>query len=380
MSQHFEYGTGRIKDLSVQTAVDKHGKTEVCDVFLQGRQLKPTNRFWNSLHLRFGFTGNIFRYFTHKEVFDRISKVAANDSFRWCIENNPRVDRLLAVTAPSATMIRHDDLVGLLKDYAAEEIKYSDGFIRSKHAPRCGGTFQVAGDRFQNKFVIDTPIDGYGRPAVYLSLLRLVCSNGAIGFSPAFRSELNVGRGDDGGTFALLRVLEGFNNEDGYAAMRQRFESAATSWASVGEVNRLGKVLTRLHGRGELKGMRPVRGGDGAAEVPPGSPLFNAFHRMTGDLSHIYGLANLEALSAKRQRTLPAACKVYDLLNFVSEIATHHATPAGERVLQAHLGELISAEYDLEGTVEHFDNWQDFFVGSEATAKTVAGLNRRGRR
>ena len=35
-------------------------------------------------------------------------------------------------------------------------------------------------------------------PSVYLSLLRLVCSNGAVGYSPAFRSELSVGKGDDG--------------------------------------------------------------------------------------------------------------------------------------------------------------------------------------
>ena len=92
----------------------------------------------------------------------------------------------------------------------------------------------------------------------------------------------------------------------------------------------------------------------------------SSFHRMTGDLSHIYGLVNLDAISAKRQRTLPAACKVYDLLNFASEVATHHATPAGERALQAYIGDLISGEYDLEGTVEHFDDWQDFFIGKEA--------------
>jgi hypothetical protein len=379
MSQQFEYGSARIKDLAVRTEVDKSGKTEVREVLLDGRPLKPTNRFWNSLHLRFGFTGNIFRYFTHEEVFERISKVAPNDTFRWCVESGAKGDNLLAVTGPGTPLVRHDELVGLLKQHGAEELKYSNGFVRSKHAPRVGGTFKVGGDSFQNKFVIDTPIDGYGRPAVYLSMLRLICSNGAVGFSPAFRSELNPGRGDDGATFALLRVLEGFNNEDGYAAMRQRFESATASWASVGEVGRLYKVLARAHGRGEFKGARPA-GGDGASEIPAGSKLFSSFHRMTGDLTHIYGLANLDALSAKRQRTLPAACKVYDLLNFASEVATHHATPAGERALQAYIGDLISGEYDLEGTVEHFDDWQDFFVGSEETAQTVADIKRRGRR
>jgi hypothetical protein len=380
MSQQFEYGSARVKDLAVKMGTDKRGKAVATEVYLDGRPLAPTQRFWNSLHLRFGFTGNIFRYFSHKEVFDRISQVAPNDSFRWCVENNGKYGRLLAVAGPGAAVVRHDELVGLLKRHGAEEVKYSDGFVRSKHAPRLGGTFQVGGDKFQNKFVIDTPIDGYGRPAVYLSLLRLICSNGAVGFSPAFRSELNPGKAEDGTTFALLRVLEGFNNEDGYAAMRQRFESATASWASVGEVGRLYKVLARLHGRGEVKGARPAVGGDGASEVPRGSTLLRSFQRLTGDLSHIYGLVNFDAVSAKRQRTLPAACKVYDLLNFASEVATHHATPAGERALQAYIGDLISSEYDLEGTVEHFDDWQDFFVGSETATEPATGTKRRGRR
>lgn len=101
----------------------------------------------------------------------------------------------------------------------------------------------MAGDGFQHRFVLDTPVDGFGRPSVYLSLLRLVCSNGAVGYSSAFRSELSVGKGDEGVAFALVRVLEDFNNEDGFAAMRQRFESAARSWASVNEVHKLYKTL-----------------------------------------------------------------------------------------------------------------------------------------
>jgi hypothetical protein len=91
----------------------------------------------------------------------------------------------------------------------------------------------------------------------------------------------------------------------------------------------------------------------------------------------IYGLANLNTLSIKRQRTLPAACKVYDLLNFASEVATHHADEFGGRVVQAYIGELISGEYDLEGTVDQFSDWRDFFVGSGATAETMADLSRR---
>jgi len=74
---------------------------------------------------------------------------------------------------------------------------------------------------------------------------------------------------------------------------------------------------------------------------------------------------------------LPAPCKVYDVLNFASEMATHHADPGGARAIQAFLGDLIASEYDLEGTADHFADWRDFFIGHEATAETVTELHRR---
>jgi hypothetical protein len=376
MTRRFEYGTTRIKDLSVKTRRDDQGRATACEVLLRDEPVETTDRFWNSLHQRFGFTSNIFRYFSHEEVFNRISAVAPNDRVRWCLErDDDGVGRLLAVTNPLTAVMQHDDLMALLKRYKTKEITYSKGVISSRHAPRLDVPFQVAGDGFQNRFVLDTPIDGFGRPSVYLSLLRLRCSNGAVGYTPSFRSELSVGKGDDGVSFALTRVLDGFNNEEGFAALRQRFESSAKSWASVNEVMKLYRTLGRLHNRGEVRGRKGVKvGGDGACELE-GSPLFHSFHKMTGDLSRIYGLANLDALSAKRQRTLPAACKVYDLLNFASEVGTHHATPTGNRGVQAYIGDLISGEYDLEGTCDQFSDWRDFFIGSGATAETMAALS-----
>jgi hypothetical protein len=169
-----------------------------------------------------------------------------------------------------------------------------------------------------------------------------------------------------------VRVLDGFNNEEGYAAMRQRFESAARSWASVNEVNRLYRILVRAIPRGQR-----VLGGDGAAEGMTPETWQRAFQRLTGDLTQAYGLVNLDALSVKRQRTLPASCKVYDLINFASEMATHHAGAAAAHQLQAYLGDLISSEYDLEGTADHFSDWRDFFIGHDATTSTLASMHRR---
>ncbi len=354
MTQRFEYGVSRIRDLQAETARDRKGQPQVRQLRLEGRPLRPTARFWNSLHQRFGFTANIFRYFGHDEVFRRISEAAANDRFGWCVDNQENgTGRLLAVTNPTAARVRSDDLHALLDRYEAETITYSNGVVRSVHTPRAGDTFAIAGDAFQNKYVIDTPIDGFGRPQVYLSLLRLICSNGAIAYTP-------------------VRVLDGFNNEEGYAALRQRFESATRSWASVHEVNRLYRMLIRAKPEG-----RVLIGGDGAAEGASTEAWRQGFARLTGDLTQAYGLVNLDALSVKRQRTLPAPCRVYDLLNFASEVATHYAGADGARTLQGFLGDLVAGEYDLEGTAEHFADWRDFFIGHDATADTLAALHRR---
>jgi hypothetical protein len=204
MTQHFEYGVSRICDLQAQTTRNARGQTEVAHLLLDGRPLRPTPRFWNSLHQRFGFTGNIFRYFRHDEVFQRISEVAPNDRFRWCVESDNRGGgRLLAVTNPASALVQHNDLLELLTRYEAEKVTYTNGIVRSLHTPRAGDTFPIAGDDYQNKYVIDTPIDGFGRPQVYLSLLRLICSNGAVAYTPVFRSEINVGRGSTDTAFAL---------------------------------------------------------------------------------------------------------------------------------------------------------------------------------
>lgn len=83
---------------------------------------------------------------------------------------------------------------------------------------------------------------------------------------------------------------------------------------------------------------------------------------MTGRPHELYGVANLDTFSVKRQRLLPTRCRVYDLINFASELATHRADPHAALLLQAYIGTLISDEFDLEGTAEKVNEFQDFFV------------------
>ena len=89
-----------------------------------------------------------------------------------------------------------------------------------------------------------------------------------------------------------------------------RFTSSASSWASVNESHRLYKTLVRLHHRRQVKGhsVLDAEGSDGAELAYRGLPVLRAFHEMTGDLSQMYGLANLDAIT--RALGLPCPSRV----------------------------------------------------------------------
>lgn len=383
----FEYKYLPISDLQVETGEDeKTGKQTVKSVLVHDEPLEATDRFWHSLFARYGFNKAFFTYFDHAEVFERISERESQDRMRVCVERDDEggTNRLLAVSNPTKAIVPYNDLMSLLDRYEGESVSYANGIVESTHKPRVGNNFDVGGDLFSHRFVMSTAIDGYGQPNLYLSLLRQICTNGMIGYSRAFRSQLALGKGEDDVTHNITRALDGFNNDEGFAVMRQRMEAATNSWASVFETTTLYKLLARLHSGRQLNVDDPsllesmpsvsehltADGND-----PVGSPIIKSFHNMTGDTSKLYGLANLDSLSVKRQRTLPVRCSVYDAINFATEVATHHAKPEGSRQLNAWVGSLISSEYDMEGTKDRFGDFADFHITQKISVPELTGSN-----
>lgn len=375
MSVTFEYGISPIKDMKVEMV--KAGKKNVASkiIIADKHEVVPTKRFWKSLHQRFRFSSNIFKYFPHEEVFERISKVSPNDKCRWCIEKvDGQKPKALALTNPNSPVIQCHNLMEVLGEYRADKKDYSNGVVRSTHIPKVPWNFQIGGDAFVNRFIVDTPIDGHGKPAIYVSLMRLVCTNGLIGFSPCFRTEINVGKKNDSIEFSLSRALESFNNEEAYAAMQTRIENAQQSWASVYETMQLHKCLIKTYSNGGLRGVKQLTIGGEEGNTMDDVPVLREFTKKSSDLNRQYGLANIDALTPKKQRNLPSSWTVYDMLNFISETATHHATPDGQRSLQAFIGNTIANEYDLEGTVADYKDWTDFFISNENTAQAMADM------
>lgn len=401
LGNKFEYHQVPINQIRVDAIFDKaKQRREVSGVYLGDEPLKPTTRFWTSLCARFGISDNIFSLYSHAEVFQRIAEIRNSDNVRLCIERGAdgAQPKLLALSNPDKPFIAPDDLNGVLERFGGERISYSDGIVSSLHSPRVGLDFDIAGDKFCNRFTMFAPIDGYGKPNLYLTMLRLVCANGAVAMSHMFRSEVGIGKDSEDVRPSLVRTLDSFNNEEGFAALRSRFEASVNSYASVYETNVLYKQLVRtLNSRDglipDIGGMTPegakyvasllghegktrvpVARNDDDQVIPEAVPLLSAFHRMTGDTQVIYGLANMDAMSEKRQRTLPTKARVYDVINFATEIATHYTNPAAGRQLAGFVGGLVANEYDLEGTANEVKDFQDFLIDRKIKAGVTAGV------
>lgn len=347
------YQAAQLRELRVLTQrKDAESPEKPVAVEFRGERVLPTARFWHSLFHRFGIAPRIFKYFDYHEVLHRVVQRNANDHLRLCLERDGgdalpesrRQPRLLAVSNPRRPVLDHDSARGMVSRHEGQDVHYHEGLLRSAHVPRSGEhAFHIGQDLFRNRFMVEMPVDGFGEPRIYLSLLRQVCSNGAIGYSRAFRSDIRIGQDVE---HTLARALAQFDHEEGYSALRQRFESAQKSWASIRETLELRRVVARCAYR----------------RLPTPSHAVAELDKLAGNLHAIYGMANLDGLSAKRQRVLPAQCRVYDLINFASELATHRATPDSRFRLQAYIGTLVQEEFDLEGTAEKVPEFNDLFI------------------
>jgi len=314
-------------------SIDPKDRTR-CRIRLQNRSYETSHRFWTSFFSRFGFSDSMFKYFGHQEVFDRICKLQPSTELRFCASEGS----MLAVSNPGRPVANPNKLLELVKKFGGSDISYHDGVVTSSHTPDSGKRdCKIGPDSFYNRFVLETPVDGYGNPSTYLALWREICSNGAVAMTPTFRSEIVSGNDP---IYNIARTLDTFDSDDGFAALRQRFQTAQISPASLWECLRLFRVLRTT--------------GD--------SESVKSYEKVVGDIYNVYGVANLDGISSKKLRLLPAKCKMYDLLNLASEIATHRAKAQNALKLQSWIGTTVSDEYDLEGTSPKAGDFEETFL------------------
>jgi hypothetical protein len=361
-----DYDTVDIQDIKIEMSQGgPSAKRIVESLTVDGQDIHYTSRFGTSLAALYGFSNNMFKFFEPAEVIERIVDRGLGSRVRMAKQKN--VDgsvTALGVTKPTKTIVPATDLLYTLTkgNIDGTQISYEDGVIRSAHVPSVLGksNFQIGGDEMVNRFVIDTPIDGYGLPAAYLMLLRTVCSNGMVGYAKAFKSQVQLGKDAADAIPTFERFMQSFNNEEGFALMRDRVTAAYTSPASLDEFYRLHQLLTgnkmdSLHKDSKRKD------NDGNTLQ---SDITRTLQEMGGNVLDIYGLVNLDNLSAKQRRKVPVQCKVSDLLNMSTEISTHMADTYQSRKIGAWVGTMLSDSggYDLEGCLDDGEEAQDLFL------------------
>ena len=355
-------------------ARNKQATPKVKRILVDGNEMKINQRFLTSMCALYGFSPSIFTYFSPDELVSRIMQVRTGSSrIRIAVEHKDGVPMALGVTKPTKPLIDTNLLRGILQRVkpslvrpddntdAESLVEYSDGVVTSWHAPRLESDFKIGDDLYQSRFVVETPIDGYGLPSAYISLLRVVCVNGAVGYAKAFRSQIQLGTEIGDAPATMERFVDSFNSEEGYAALRQRFEVATKSPVSLNEYASIYELL-----RGSA--FKTLHQNDKGEEAAPwASQVSDKLEKLCGGIER-YGVVNFDALSQKKRQLIPTNARMYDLLNLVTEVATHHADTIQGRKLQAWVGTTVSQEYDLEGVLADTEDPTDLFLGKKAKA------------
>lgn len=234
------------------------------------------------------------------------------------------------------------DIINSIHEHRAPVSRtYHNGIVSSTYDLRLGRDLTILGDEFKANFVLETPVDGYGQPSAYLAMLRMICQNGLVAMAPAFRTKLSVGNGDGGGAEAILRrFIDSFAHDEGFDVLSQRLEMAAHSPASLDEVCRLYKLMTRY---GEFDVLR------------------NMDYSISNTLEQ-YGVISQDQLGEKQRRICPTNRTVYDLINFATEASTHMVEPRVARSINGFVGDLLGKQFDLEGTMDNHEQPQDLFM------------------
>lgn len=342
--------------------IDKYTRIKLPD----GRRLIVSDRFWNSWCSLQNQGRSIFDLFSHAEVFERIHKTIGT-RVRLAIELSKQPDiggnvtdgKLLSCTHPTKPILPIADVVELITKYDGTAVQYEDGVASGTFDCPFPTPYNIVGEDYKTQFTMQMPIDGYGLPLSYLALLRLICTNGVIGMAKAFKTSFQLGKGEDHIKEVLHRAMTTFSAEEGFHSFKLRMESAAKSWASLDEASRLCKMLNQAMHNDKTPVAKRVE-------------IIEKLDQMCGDPLKAYGLAGRQELSARRARTIPVNTSMYELITFASEISTHelHATTPRNQV-NSWVGTAISSEYDLEGTLDEFPDWKDFFIKDKKQVQLV---------
>ena len=287
---------------------------------------KLSDRFYKSLASELGVPYGVFGLFSPHEVMDRAAERRPNLNLRVTLDSEGK--EVLGITPNEGLPMPVKYIEHVLhNDPRTQSVEYGRGVISA--SLRMEDRWTIPGDsEYQLHVRCTIPVDGIGSPSISLATLRQVCTNGAVAEGKLFTTKM-VLKDNSGEHFG--RLLESFSNPDGVEAMEERINEAASTKASVNEV---------LFLEGAIK-----------KAVPDAKNQILLRERLYGVADNPcvrYGVTDLSAIGQKKRSFLPVGCSVADLLNFASELTTHHRDIILDpKYLQGFYGTIMNKGCDL---------------------------------
>lgn len=295
-------------------------------------------RFMKTMMSIFGFAESLFQYFSPEELFARIIDRRKETSLRLCIDR--KLMQINGVTEPQEETLPMSNVCHIVReDPRLTSISYDPENALMESTLELDEEWKIPRDSdYRHQLHFSYSVDQCRTPTIALGLVRMVCTNGMIARRKCFETDLviekNHGR-------HLQQLLGSFNNRNGFDALRERMMIAQNTKASINEL--LGVINT-------LK-----------SHIRESVPFVERLHEIAGHPEDQYGQARLEEIRARHRRELPVHASVMDLVNVLTEAATH-IIPNKRLALCAYATNMLAGEFDLEELAENRHPAKPFYL------------------
>lgn len=304
---------------------DERGRFKA--IRIEGVEYAPSGRFTKGLAQRMRVPLSVFELFPPMEVVRRAAEVAPDMQLRITVDEEEK--KALGLIENKGHPIPAGAVESIMRnDSRLTKFEYREGVIKGYFDLK--ETWDIPQDSvYRVNARVTVAVDGMGTPEATLGLTRLVCTNGAIAESAAFRTKMEV-KDNSGAHFQ--RLLQSFSNPQGVEQLHDRLLAAIGTKASVGEVHVVDDYLRRQ-----------IRNAEDAMQ------LRERLHDIAGNPCVRYGVTDIANIGHKRRTLLPVDCSVADLMNFVTELSTHHTSVLKCReTADALVGNFYTSNFDLE--------------------------------
>jgi len=297
-----------------------------------------TKRFMKTMMSLFGFAESLFQYFSPEELFGRIIERRKETTLQLCIDR--KLMQVNGVRDAADEILPMANVCSIVReDPRLTAIRYDPETTMMESALELDDEWEIRKDsKYGNLLYFSYPVDQCQTPTIALGLIRMVCTNGLIARRKCFETDLviekNRGR-------HLQQLLKSFNNRNGFDALRERLQIAQNTKASVNEflgVVNMMKTCSRNH-----------------------VPFVERLHSIAGHPESLYGQTRLENIRSRHRSELPTQASVMDLINVLTETATHFL-PDKHLQICAYATNLLASEFDLEELAQNKRPAQDYYL------------------